>query len=48
MSQHTTALMNQTITPVYVGLEQKKGFEFEMPDFGDHGRKYRLGEVDIL
>ena len=31
-------LRKQGLTPVYVGLEQKKGFEFELPDFGG-GRK---------
>ena len=31
-------LRKQGLTPVYVGLEQKKSFEFEMPDFGG-GRK---------
>ena len=25
-------LRKQGLTPVYVGLEQKKGFEFELPD----------------
>jgi general secretion pathway protein F len=31
-------LRKQGLTPVYVGLEQKKGFEFELPDLGG-GRK---------
>lgn len=31
-------LRKQGLTPVYVGLEQKKGFEFELPDVGG-GRK---------
>ena len=31
-------LRKQGLTPVYVGLEQKKAFEFELPDFGG-GRK---------
>lgn len=31
-------LRKQGLTPVYVGLEQKKSFEFELPDFGG-GRK---------
>ena len=31
-------LRKQGLTPIYVGLEQKKGLEFELPDFGG-GRK---------
>jgi general secretion pathway protein F len=32
-------LRKQGLTPVYVGLEQKKGLEFELPDFGGGRRK---------
>lgn len=32
-------LRRQGLTPVYVGLEQKKNFEFQMPDFGGGRRK---------
>ncbi len=32
-------LRRQGLTPVYVGLEQKKGFEFEMPSFGGGKKK---------
>lgn len=32
-------LRKQGLTPVYVGLDQKKGFEFQMPDFGGARRK---------
>jgi general secretion pathway protein F len=32
-------LRRQGLTPVYVGLEQKKSFEFQMPDFGGGRRK---------
>jgi len=32
-------LRKQGLTPVYVGLEQNKGFEFELPDFGGARKK---------
>ena len=32
-------LRRQGLTPVYVGLEQKKGFEFELPSFGGGKKK---------
>jgi general secretion pathway protein F len=32
-------LRRQGLTPVYVGLEQKKGFEFKLPSFGRSSRK---------
>ncbi|MBI2687907.1 MAG: type II secretion system F family protein [Acidobacteria bacterium] len=32
-------LRKQGLTPVYVGLEQKKGLEFELPDLGGGRRK---------
>ncbi len=32
-------LRRQGLTPVYVGLEQKKGFDFELPSFGGGKKK---------